>query len=178
MKSASQGSVRFRSSLPRAPPADRFPSPFLSDQESRHGLPALPLVVDHRAGGPNGPWFPALLLPRLRAAVQRADRHGAQPGPGPDRHRVSRGLLEIALQAEPARLGRNVSDPGHRVHPRGGARLGSQAGAADRREPAPSAGPAKPAGAGTSTKPTSKSPANGAICTGRSTATAPWSMSI
>jgi putative transposase len=34
----------------------------------------------------------------VRAAVQRADRHGAQPGPGPDRHRVPGGLLEVALQ--------------------------------------------------------------------------------
>src|SRR3954471_9257681 len=90
------GSVRSRGSLPRAPPADRFPSPFLSDQESRHGLPALPLVVDPRAGGPSGSWLPALYrfalakasVPELRAAVQRADRHGAEPGPGSNRHRV------------------------------------------------------------------------------------------
>jgi len=77
-------------------------APVLSNQECDHGLPALPLVVDHRARGPNGSWFPALSLPGLRAAVQRADRHGAEPGPGPDRHRVPGGLLEIALQVEPA----------------------------------------------------------------------------
>jgi len=29
----------------------------LSDQESRHELPALPIVVDQRAGRPNGTWF-------------------------------------------------------------------------------------------------------------------------
>ena len=64
------GSVRFQGSLLRAPPADRFPDPVLSDQESRHELPALPLVVDHRAGRANGPWLPALPLPGLRAAIQ------------------------------------------------------------------------------------------------------------
>jgi len=31
--------------------------PVLSDQESRHELPALPIVVDQRAGRPNGTWF-------------------------------------------------------------------------------------------------------------------------
>jgi hypothetical protein len=31
----------------------------LRDQESRHGLPALPLVVDQRAGGANGSRLPA-----------------------------------------------------------------------------------------------------------------------
>ena len=64
------GSVRSRGSLPGKALADRFSGPFLSDQESCHGLPALPLVVDHRAGRPNGSWLPALLLPGVRAAVQ------------------------------------------------------------------------------------------------------------
>jgi site-specific DNA recombinase len=53
--------------------------------------------------------------------------------------RVPRGLLAAALQAEPARSGRDVPDPGLRVHPRGGARLGGQAGAAAGRGPAPAA---------------------------------------
>src|SRR4051794_35052779 len=114
------GSVRSQGSLPRAPPADRFSGPVLSDQESRHELPALPIVVDHRAGRANGSWLPALPVPGVRATIQRADRHGAEPGPGPDRHRVPRGLLAAALQAEPAGSGRNVPDPGPRVHSRGG----------------------------------------------------------
>src|SRR3954467_15095070 len=63
-------SVRSQGSLPRAPPADRFSGPVLSDQESRHELPALPIIVDHRAGRANGSWLPALPVPRLRAAVQ------------------------------------------------------------------------------------------------------------
>jgi hypothetical protein len=41
-----------------------------------------------------------------------------------------------------------------------------------------SGGPARSVGAGMSMRPTSRSPVNGAISTGRSTATAPWSMSI
>jgi hypothetical protein len=45
------GSVRSRGSLPKAPSLDRFPGHVLRDRESRHELPALPLVVDHRAGG-------------------------------------------------------------------------------------------------------------------------------
>src|SRR4051812_4762536 len=83
----SEGSVRSRGSLPRAPPADRFPGPVLRDQESRHELPALPIIVDHRAGRANGSWLPALPVPGLRAAIQRAEWHGAEPGSGPDRHR-------------------------------------------------------------------------------------------
>jgi hypothetical protein len=63
-------------------------------------------------------WLPALRLPGLRAAVQRADWHGAEPGPGPSRHRVPGRLLAAARQAEPARPCRDVSDPGPRVHPR------------------------------------------------------------
>src|SRR4051812_41198545 len=109
------GSVRSQGSLPRAPPADRFSGPVLRDQESRHELPALPIIVDHRAGRANGSWLPALSVPGLRAAVQRADWHGGEPGPSPDRHRVS--LLAAALQAEPAGSGRDVPDPRPRVHP-------------------------------------------------------------
>jgi hypothetical protein len=84
--------------------AGRFPGHVSRDRENHHELPALPLVVDQRAGGANGSWLPALPVPGVRAAVQRADRHGAEPGPGADRHHVSRGFLEVALQAEPARL--------------------------------------------------------------------------
>src|SRR3954470_13358104 len=87
------GSVRSQGSLPRAPPADRFSGPVLSDQESRHELPALPIIVDHRAGGANGSWLPAFPMPGVWAAVQRADRHGAEPGSGPDRHRVPKPRL-------------------------------------------------------------------------------------
>ena len=78
------GSVRFQGSLPRAPSENRFSDCILSDQENCHGLPALPLVVDHRAGGANGSWLSALPVPGVRAAVQRANWYGAQPGPGPD----------------------------------------------------------------------------------------------
>jgi transposase InsO family protein len=35
----------------------------LSDQESYHELPALPIVVDARAGGANGSWLPAFPVP-------------------------------------------------------------------------------------------------------------------
>src|SRR4051812_28252095 len=98
-----RSAVRSQGSLPRAPPADRFSGLVLSDQESRHELPALPIIVDHRAGRANGAWLPAFPVPGVRAAVQRADRHGAEPGPGADRHHVPRGLLAAALQAEPAR---------------------------------------------------------------------------
>jgi putative transposase len=70
-------------------------------------------------------------------AVQRADRHGAEPGPGPDRHRVPGCLLEVTLQAEPAGSSRDVPDQGPRVHPRSGAGLGSQAGADAGRAQAP-----------------------------------------
>ena len=52
-----------------------------------------------------GSWLPAFPVPGVWAAVQRADWHGAEPGPSPDRHRVSGGLLTVALQAEPAGLG-------------------------------------------------------------------------
>jgi len=69
----------------------------LRDQESRHELPALPIVIDYRAGRANGSWLPAFPLPGLRATVQRADRHGLEPGPGSDRHRVPGRLLEAAL---------------------------------------------------------------------------------
>src|SRR3954470_14532538 len=120
--SVPNGSVRSQGSLPRVPPADRFSDPVLRDQESRHELPALPIIVDRRAGSANGTWLPALPVPGVRAAIQRADRHSAEPGPGPNRHRVPRGLLAAALQAEPAGSGRDVPDPGPRVHPRGGAR--------------------------------------------------------
>ena len=106
----------------------------------------------------------------IAAAIQRADRHGAEPGPGPDRHRVPGRLQEAALQVEPAESGGDIPDPGPRVHPRGGARLGGQAGTAARRKPAPASG-RQTAGAGTSTRPTTKSPASGAISTGRSTGT-------
>src|SRR3954469_7474496 len=64
--------VRSWGSLPRAPPADRFSGPVLRDQESRHELPALPIIVDHRAGRANGSWLSAIPVPGLRAAVQRA----------------------------------------------------------------------------------------------------------
>src|SRR3954469_21469462 len=109
--SESDSSVRFQGSLPRAPPADRFSGLVLSDQESRHELPALPIIVDHRAGRANGAWLPALPVPGLRAAVQRADRHGAEPGPGADRHRVSDiyNVANYPLECcqLSARLGRN-----------------------------------------------------------------------
>src|SRR3954465_11558956 len=100
IETSTVGSVRSQGSLPRAPPADRFSDPVLRDQESRHELPALPIIVDRRAGRANGTWLPALPVPGVRAAIQRADRHSAEPGPGPDRHRVP--LLAAALQAEPA----------------------------------------------------------------------------
>jgi hypothetical protein len=96
------GSVRSQDSLPRAPPVDRFSGPVLSDQESRHELPTLPIIVDHRAGGANGSWLPAFPVPGVRATIQRADRNGAEPGLSSDRHRVPGRLLEVALQAEPA----------------------------------------------------------------------------
>src|SRR5688572_13545793 len=83
----------------------RFSDLVLSNQESHHELLALPLIVDHRAGGADGSWLPALPLPGVWATVQRADRHDAKPGPSADRHCVSRGLLEAPLQAEPARPG-------------------------------------------------------------------------
>src|SRR3954465_10071289 len=91
------GSVRSQGSLPRAPPADRFSGPVLSDQESRHELPALPIIIDHRAGRANGSWLPALPVP---SAGGGSTSDGAEPGSGPDRHRVP--LLAAALQAEPA----------------------------------------------------------------------------
>src|SRR3954469_13370492 len=64
--------VRSWGSLPRAPPADRFSGPVLRDQESRHELPALPIIVDRRAGRANCAGLPALPVPGVRAAVQRA----------------------------------------------------------------------------------------------------------
>jgi transposase-like protein len=44
----------------------------LRDQESHHELPALPIIVDYRAAGANGSWLPAFPVPGVRAAVQRA----------------------------------------------------------------------------------------------------------
>ena len=52
----------------------RGPQPLLRDQESCHGLPVLPLVVNQRAGGANGTWLPTFPVPGLRATVQRANR--------------------------------------------------------------------------------------------------------
>jgi hypothetical protein len=70
-----------------------------------------------------GSWLPAFPVPGVWAAVQRANWHGAEPGPSPNRHRVSRGLLTAALQAEPAGLGdhrtsqykNNVLEQDHRA---------------------------------------------------------------
>ena len=60
---ACPGIVRSQGRLPRASSENRFSDPILSDQENCHGLPALPLVVDHRAAGANGSWLPALQVP-------------------------------------------------------------------------------------------------------------------
>jgi hypothetical protein len=47
----------------------------LSDQECHHELPALPLAVDHRAGGANGSWLPAF----YRFALAKASVPGLRP---------------------------------------------------------------------------------------------------
>jgi nitrite reductase/ring-hydroxylating ferredoxin subunit len=48
---ALDGSVRSRGSLPGELSMNRFSDLVLSNQESHHGLPALPLIVDHQAAG-------------------------------------------------------------------------------------------------------------------------------
>ena len=44
-----------------------------------------------------GSWFPALPLPGLRAAVQRANRDGIEPGSGAARHRIPDRFLAASL---------------------------------------------------------------------------------
>jgi hypothetical protein len=44
-----------------------------------------------------GSWFPALPLPGLRAAVQRANRDGAEPRSGAARHRIPDRFLAASL---------------------------------------------------------------------------------
>src|SRR3954453_1531515 len=48
----------------RERPQGIVPRSILRGQESRHGLPALPLVLDHRARGANGSWLPAVSVDR------------------------------------------------------------------------------------------------------------------
>jgi hypothetical protein len=47
--------------------------------------------------GREGSWFPALPLPGLRAAVQRANRDGIEPDSGAARYRVPDRLLAASL---------------------------------------------------------------------------------
>src|SRR4051812_28337738 len=102
----------------------------------KNAVPALLFGQDDGALGSDGTWLSALYrfalakasVPGLRAGIQRADRHGAEPASAANGCRFPRGLLAAALQAEPAGSGRDVPDPGPRVHSRGGARLGGQAG--------------------------------------------------
>jgi hypothetical protein len=64
------------------------------DHESHYELPALPSSLTTEQ---EGSWFPALPLPELRAAVQRANRDGAEPGSGATRHRVPDRLMAASL---------------------------------------------------------------------------------
>jgi hypothetical protein len=50
----------------------------------------------------SGSELPALSVPGVRTAVQRAHRHGAQPSPGSHRHRVPGRAVETTVQVEPA----------------------------------------------------------------------------
>src|SRR4051794_4818342 len=61
----------------------RVAAPFR--ENPTHEVPALPVSVDHRTGGADRARLPAVPVPGLRTAVQRADRHGAEPGPGAER---------------------------------------------------------------------------------------------
>jgi hypothetical protein len=140
----------------------------LSDQECHHELPALPIVVDQRAGGANGSWFPALPLPGLRAAVQRATVLNRVQVPTDImflfwrlRYKLSlRDLAEMFLIRGLLFTHEAVRDWEAKLAPLLAVRK-RRAGN----------------GAGTSMRPMSKSPANGAISIGRSTATAIWSTS-
>src|SRR5918993_221507 len=113
----------------------------------------LPSRKGERASGASGAGM----------AIQRADRHGAEPGP--NRHRVSLLAAKLSLRdlAEMFLIRGLVFT--HEAVRDWEAKLAPLLAEGLRKRRAGN-------GAGTSMKRTSRSPANGAICTGRSTATA------
>jgi hypothetical protein len=131
------GSVRSRGSLPEWPLTDRFPGPFRR-RSTRHELPALSLVVAHRTGWPNGARLPALSVPGLRTAVQRAHGHGAEPCSVPNRHCLSGGVLaprqRVAQRRKRQRSPRspsvNYATRTELGHPRSSIRLRTEAATA------------------------------------------------
>jgi hypothetical protein len=79
------------------------------------------------SGGPDCPRLLAFPLPGLWAAVQRAQRRGAEPDAISERRDRAGGAVAPALPPDPAGPGRDVSPARHRVQPRSDTGLGGQA---------------------------------------------------
>src|SRR5512135_492347 len=73
-----------------------------ASMDTDDALPSLSVGDDDRTIRPDDARVSAVSLPGLPAGFQRAHWHGAQPGPGSDRHRVSGGAVAPPLQAQPA----------------------------------------------------------------------------
>jgi hypothetical protein len=130
-RSTRLGSVRARANGPVWPAAAPPVGFGTSGGGGLDGLRVLRLRGGGGAAGAHCPGLPPVPLPRLRQAVQRAQRRGAQPGAVPLRRDCSRGALAPALPPDPARSGRDVSRarPGVRSRSRPGVGGEARAGA-------------------------------------------------
>lgn len=92
-----------------------YPAPEIAGRdEGNDGLPIVPGERDTGVETANDVGLPAVSLSSLPTHLQRTHGHALQSSAGSYRHRTARGAVAAPVQAEPARLGRDV--PGAWVH--------------------------------------------------------------